>query len=250
MSIDAHCHIDLHSDPRAVVEAAVEAGVRVVAVTTTPAAFKISATFTDVERGIIPALGMHPEVVGSRPRDMDLFSKYLDQVLWVGEVGLDGSKRFKDSWNAQVKTFERVLRECSDVGGRILSVHSRSAAGYVFDLIARYPNAGTPVFHWFSGPPSEIPDAVALGAYFSANHQMLQSKSGLAIARNIPIDRLLTESDAPFATTDASLDLAGRLFAAESKLAEIFKCKLADIKLKISDNFNRLTSRSHEICDH
>lgn len=242
MSIDAHCHIDLHSDPKAVVEAAFEADVRVVAVTTTPAAFKVSSTFTDIERGIFPSLGMHPEVVGSRPQDICLFSKYLDRVSWVGEVGLDGSHRFKDFWDVQVQVFERVLRECSDAGGRILSVHSRSATMKVFDLISRYPDAGTPVFHWFSGRPAEVADGLAFGAYFSVNHQMLQSKSGQAIVRKIPIDRLLTESDAPFAKPDASDDLAGQLRATESRLAEILGYQLDQVKSRISDNFLRLTS--------
>ena len=247
MSIDAHCHIDLHPDPKAVVEAAVKAKLRVVAVTTTPAAFEISSTFTDIENGIIPALGMHPEVVGSRPQDIRLFSKYLNRVSWVGEVGLDGGRRHKGSWNAQVQVFERVLRECTDAGGRILSVHSRSATSKVFELISLYPEAGTPVFHWFSGRPSEVADGLALGSYFSVNHKMLQSKAGQAIARQIPMDRLLTESDAPFAKTDASNDLAEQLRSAEVKLAEIFGCQLDEIKSKICQNFLRLTSMPNDV---
>lgn len=247
MSIDAHCHIDLHPDPLAAVETAIKAKLLVVAVTTTPAAFKISSTFTAIEKGIIPALGMHPEVVGSRPRDIELFSKYLHRVSWVGEVGLDGSHRFKDSWDVQVRVFERVLRECSDAGGRILSIHSRSATQKVFDLLSRYPDAGTPVLHWFSGRPTEVADGLALGAYFSVNFQMLQSKTGQAVARKVPMDRLLTETDAPFAQNDASCDLAGQVQAAESKLAEIFDCQLDRMKLNISENFRRLTSMSNGI---
>jgi TatD DNase family protein len=242
VSVDAHCHIDLHADPMAVVEAAIDAGLRVVAVTTTPAAFKISSSFTNMEKGIIPALGMHPEVVGVRPQDIDLFSKYLDCVSWVGEVGLDGSRRFKDSWNAQVQVFERVLRECSDAGGRILSVHSRSATSKLYELISSYPEAGTPVLHWFSGRPSEVADGLALGAYFSVNYQMLQSKAGAAIVRQIPMNRLLTESDAPFANTDSFDDLAEQIRATESKLAEICGCQLVQMKSSISENFLRLTS--------
>ena len=242
MSIDAHCHIDLHPDPSAVLAEAIRADLELVAVTTTPAAFKVSSTFTSIDDGIIPALGMHPEVVGSRPNDIKLFSQYLDQVEWVGEVGLDGSRRFRNSWNAQVDVFERVLRECSIAGGRILSIHSRAASARVLDLLAKYPDSGTPVLHWFSGRISEVADAVALGCYFSMNYQMLQSKTGRALASKVPADRLLTESDAPFATSDASLDLASQLCAAESSLAEICGSEPGEMKSRIRENFQRLTA--------
>lgn len=242
MSIDAHCHIDLHTDPKAAMESAISARVQVVAVTTTPAAFKVSSTFTNTERGIFPALGMHPEVVGSRPQDMALFSRYLDQVAWVGEVGLDGSRRFHSSWDAQVAVFERVLQECSAAGGRILSVHSRSATSKVFDLLSQYPGAGTTVFHWFSGRSSEVAEAIRLGGYFSVNQEMMQSAAGKTIVRRIPMDRLLTESDAPFAKTRGPVDIAGQVRTAELQLAEIFGYQLEGVVAAIDENFRRLTA--------
>lgn len=244
MSIDAHCHLDLHANPKAVMEAAIAAKMQVVAVTTTPAAYHVSSTFTDIEHGIIPALGMHPEVVGSRTQDIRLFSKYLDRVSWVGEVGLDGSRRFRHFWEAQVEVFERVLQECSDAGGRILSVHSRLATKKVFELLKKYPHAGTPVLHWFSGHPSEVADGIALGAYFSVNQQMMQSDAGKAIIRQIPRGRILTESDAPFAKPNGAIDLAGQIGGAERQLAEIFECRLDEIQLVVHENFRKLTPKA------
>ena len=121
-------------------------------------------------------------------------------------------------------------------------MHSRSETSKVFELIASYPTVGTPAFHWFSGRPSEVAGGVALGAYFSVNYQMLQSKAGVAIARQIPLDRLLTESDAPFTKTDAPNDLAAQVRATEFRLAEILGHTAGQVISAISDNFRRLTT--------
>lgn len=243
MSVDAHCHIDLHPDPQSVVDMAVAAGLRVVAVTTTPAAFKGSSRFSDKSNGVLPALGMHPEVVGSRPKDISLFNKYLDQVIWVGEVGLDGSQRFRDSWDQQVAVFKQILNDCANAGGRVLSIHSRAASKEVLELLVENPNAGIPVLHWFSGRTTEVDIALDAGAYFSINDQMLRSKSGIAITRRVPLDRLLTESDAPFAQGDQGQSLPERIEGCENKLAEILKCKQETIRDAIDQNFSRLCSR-------
>ena len=242
MSVDAHCHIDLHSDPSAIVDSAIAAGLRVVAVTTTPAAFKISSTFSDESKGIVPALGMHPEVVGTRPKDISLFSKYLEKVTWVGEVGLDGSKRFRNSWNTQISVFDQVLRECSDAGGRILSIHSRSASSKVVEMLTNYRHAGTPVFHWYSGRLGDIEAALNLGSYFSVNAKMLSSKSGLAVAKRIPIERLLTESDAPFACDSKNDSIADQILECERRLAYVLNSDPKEIQENVLKNFERITS--------
>lgn len=241
MSVDAHCHVDLHSNPTAIVSAAIANRLRVVAVTTTPVAFSISSTFTNVKENIFPALGMHPEVVGDRPHDIDRFAQYLKDVVWVGEVGLDGSRRHSSSWSSQLDVFERVLRECSNLGGRILSIHSRSAARHVLELLEKHPGFGVPVMHWFSGSLSEARDAIALGAYFSVNLAMLQSKAGICITRMIPPNRLLTESDSPFAVNGNMVNLADHLRCTEIELAKVVGCSLPDVKALISENFDALT---------
>lgn len=239
MSVDAHCHVDLHADPRRIVESAISAGLKMVAVTTTPAAFTVSCTFTDKTKGVWPALGMHPEVVGSRPRDASLFSKYLDQVQWVGEIGLDGSSRFRGFWDMQISVFERILRQCSDAGGRVMSIHSRGAASKVIALLTDYPDAGIPVLHWFSGPLADVDTALKLGAYFSVNCQMLQSRAGQLVAQRIPLDRLLTESDAPFALSGHA-EINDQIIACEHRLAEIVDCDMRRLRRAVCENFERI----------
>ena len=244
MSVDAHCHIDLHADPESTVQAAVDAGIRVVAVTTTPAAFPVSSKYSDESKGVFPALGMHPEVVGLRPQDIEQFGQHLDRVAWVGEVGLDGSRRFAPTWNLQVDVFRRVLAECTKAGGRLLSIHSRAAAGSVLEVLKEYPDAGTPVFHWFSGKTEELTQCVDYGSYFSVNSQMLDSKSGARIAARIPLNRLLTESDAPFARTDGRCSVVGDVIGIVRKIARLRGLQHDEVSHAVDENFAILQQHS------
>ena len=242
MSVDAHCHVDLHRDPASVVRSAVISGLKIVAVTTTPAAFKGSSRFSDVSNGVWPALGMHPEVVGTRRKDVALFAKYVEEVDWVGEIGLDGSARFRGFWDDQVAVLEQVLGVCSEVGGKVLSIHSRAASAKVIELLSQFPDAGIPVFHWFSGQIAEVDAALRMGAFFSVNYQMLRTASGKAIARRIPLDRLLTESDAPFAAWD-NKSVVEQIHACEQELASILKCSQVHVVKTVSENFENLSAQ-------
>jgi len=245
MSVDAHCHIDLHSNPGKLLQELIDDGVQAVAVTTTPAAFRGSLRFTRKEQGIHAALGMHPEVVGSRPKDINLFTKYINDVQWVGEVGLDGSTRFKESWGQQLQIFATVLHECMMAGGKTLSIHSRRAGSEVLDCIEKQPQAGTPVLHWFSGSIKELERAIELGCFFSVNHQMLETKRGLGLLSRIPLTRLLTESDAPFTSRDHRT-IPERLRWCEAEISKVLRLEQLAVTDAIARNFHLLTSSPNE----
>src|SRR5690606_1932360 len=121
-----------------------------------------------------------------------------------------------------------------EAGGRNLSIHSRAASTEVIELLTKYPSAGTPVLHWFSGRLSDIESALELGAFFSVNHRMLQSRSGREIVRRIPLDKLLTESDAPFASPDQQHGIFASILKCEQELADVFDCDHAHIQQRVS----------------
>jgi TatD DNase family protein len=61
---------------------------------------------------------------------------------------------------------------------------------------------GVVVLHWFTGTKAEARRAAALGCYFSINAEMMRSDRGRALVAELPIDRLLTETDGPFTQID------------------------------------------------
>jgi TatD DNase family protein len=197
--IDLHCHIDLFPDPVAILDEAEARGAFVLAVTTTPRAWRGTRKLVGSRARIRVALGLHPEVVADRYGEVELLCALMPEARYIGEVGLDGSPPHRMSINRQVKVFDRILQECERLGGRILTIHSRGATDHVLDAIERHPRAGLPILHWFSGSAKQLERAASLGCWFSVGPAMMRSHKGRNLAAAMPLGRILTETDAPFA---------------------------------------------------
>lgn len=197
--IDLHCHLDLYPDPEAVTRRAIAENIYVLAVTTTPLAWDGTRTLVGNGSRIRVAVGLHPELVAERASEVDLVCERIADSKYVGEVGLDGSPNHIGTLERQAEVFHRILDSCALHGGRILTIHSRGAASPVLDVLAAHPGAGKAVLHWFSGSRSELSRAIAQGCWFSVGPAMLRGKKGRDLAAEMPRDRVLTESDGPFA---------------------------------------------------
>jgi TatD DNase family protein len=199
-AIDMHCHLDLYPDPAQVVQEVARAKSYVLSVTTTPKAWRGTAALAVGHPRIKTALGLHPQLAHERKGELVLFDTLLPETRYVGEVGLDGTPEYKPFWRDQQKVFDHILASSAKAGGRILTIHSRGAATPVLDALERHPEAGTPILHWFSGTKGELKRAIEIGCWFSVGPAMLKSKKGQEIASAIPRNRILTETDGPFAT--------------------------------------------------
>ena len=236
--IDFHCHLDLFPDPAEVAERCENEGIYVLSVTTTPSAWYGTRK---LERPRIrTALGLHPQLAHERRSELGLFDELLSETCYVGEVGLDGAPSFRAHWREQLQVFDHILHSCARVGGRILSIHSRSAAKTVMDRLEAVPHAGTFILHWFSGSPRELSRAVALGGWFSVGPAMLAGKKGRALAAQLPRDRVLTESDGPFARIGDQAAMPWDTAIAEQDLATLWNMDKAEAASLLRDNLRRL----------
>lgn len=239
--IDLHCHLDLYSDPAAVIRSVTERGMYVLSVTTTPRAFPVMKRMIKEAPRIRLGLGLHPELVAQRHSEVDLFPALLGETDYVGEVGIDGSPPHQASLDLQERTFRKILEHCSDQGGRILSIHSRGAAGRVLDCLEAYPKAGTAVLHWFSGSPKELERAADLGAWFSVGPAMLRSGRGRNLVAGMPQQRVLTETDGPFARDGGRALYPWDVASAEPALAEVWSVDVRGAREVIRQNLVRLS---------
>lgn len=199
---DFHCHVDLLPAPAAFIDACDRQRLVTIAVTTTPKAWPQNRQWTSNSRYVHAAAGLHPELAGARHGEIGLLESIMKETTFVGEVGLDGRAEHRQTWAAQIEVFTRVLEQADRLGGRVISVHSRAAATEALRCIQDRTRPGRvmPILHWFSGSFAAADRAVALGCYFSINPNSLENESGALLARRLPPDRLLTETDAPFAT--------------------------------------------------
>jgi TatD DNase family protein len=199
---DFHCHLDLYPNPAAVIASCEENRIATFAVTTTPKAWPQNRKWAAQRVYTHPAVGLHPEVVGTRYGELALLEEYIKESRLVGEIGLDGSPQHRKNWDQQMTVFVRALTLAQRLGGRVVSIHSRRAANEVIKCLTQHvtPERVVPILHWFSGSVSGARKAAELGCYFSVNTRMLEHDSGILLVRSLPEERLLTETDGPFTT--------------------------------------------------
>jgi TatD DNase family protein len=202
--VDFHCHLDLYPDLQAAIAKAEAARIYTLTVTTTPKAWPRNHELTRGTRYVRAALGLHPQLVAERAGELALWEYHLPETRYVGEVGLDAGPRFYKSLDSQKQVFRTVLERCAEAGGKILTVHSVRSVPTVLDMIERHlpRNRGVVVLHWFTGSKAEARRAAAIGCYFSINTEMTRSERGCALVAELPMDRLLTETDGPFTQID------------------------------------------------
>ena len=200
--VDTHCHFDLFRNPRQIVQEAERNRIHSIAVTNTPSVFDPMQRLTNGLRYVRPALGLHPELAIQRASELPIFERKLPETRYVGEVGLDYKVVVKPGERAKQRAiFQAILEHCANAGGRILTIHSRRAEADVVAALREY-QPGPFILHWYSGPLKTLSAAVAAGAYFSVNAAMVRSGRSRRLIQEIPLDRMLTESDGPFVQLD------------------------------------------------
>jgi len=239
---DLHCHVDLFSDPAALIAACETAQIVTLAVTTTPLAWAQNRRWTATSPYVHAALGLHPELAGERHVEIAVFEQLLEQARFIGEVGLDTSPQHRKHWTTQISVFNRVLAGAHRLGGRVVSIHSRRAAGEVLRCLDEHttPDRVLPILHWFSDSATLAQRAVDLGCYFSVNHRMLDSQSGLALIQGLPLERLLTETDAPFTSMPARKSEPIDILATVERLAAARSVSKLDMGNTLTANARRV----------
>lgn len=240
--IDMHCHLDLYPDPQATVSAIKTSGAYVLSVTTTPVAWGRTSALATGNKRIKTALGLHPQLAAERLGELAIFDKLLPLTRYVGEVGLDGSAGCKASWSQQMQVFDHVLASCMREGGKILTLHSRGAATAVLDALERHPGFGVAVLHWFSGTHKELARAIEMGCWFSVGSGMLKSKKGRELTKNMPPDRVLTETDGPFAQLNGKALEPAQCQDAIYELARCWGLDAQVTREKVVESFRTLIS--------
>jgi TatD DNase family protein len=152
------------------------------------------------ENLVIPSIGLHPWFVKERsPTWLETLKRHLDSSpCAIGEIGLDKWIKGCDL-PAQEEVFISQLLLAAE---RELpaSIHSLKAWGRLYDLLreARLPKCGF-LLHSYGGPREMIPQFAKLGAYFSVSGYFMASRkrSNFEAFRDVPLDRLLIETDAP-----------------------------------------------------
>ena len=196
--IDAHAHLDEVPNLNLELGRARDAGV--VAVIAVGSEEKSNEAVLRIARRhpgfVLPALGLHP---WSLREDFESTLKSIennvDECVALGEVGLDF--RIQKARELQIEAFKRVLEFARRFRKPVI-VHSRWAWREAFELV-REGGVKRAVFHWYSGPLETLRELLASGCYISATPAAEYSEPHRLALKEVPLDRLLLETDSPVA---------------------------------------------------
>lgn len=240
-SVDMHCHLDLYSNPKMEIERAGESGAYILSVTTTPSAWLQTRALASRYPRIKTALGLHPQLAGERIRELSLFDRLLPEARYVGEVGLDGGEGCRGFWDSQVEVFNHVLNSCAEQGGRILTIHSRNAATEVMDSLATHAGFGIAILHWFSGTKKELARAIEMDCWFSVGSAMVNGAKGRELVKLMPPERILTETDGPFAKLHGQALVPAQCGGIVQYLSQAWGISTDETSKKILNNLRELS---------
>ena len=238
--IDFHCHLDLYPNARRLADQVAAMNRFTLVVTTSPRAWQATSRVFAGYDSIKVALGLHPEIVSEKAAELELLISCVCQAEIIGEVGLDGSVRHRHTCEQQESILEAVLSESERCGGKILSLHSRNAAGRVLHYIERHCRTSVPVLHWFSGTIEQTRRAVAMGCWFSVGPAMLRGAKGRRILEELPIDRVLPETDGPFAMNGSSPYMPWEAITISSTVAATWNMTEEEVRQQFLDNLSHL----------
>ena len=243
---DMHCHLDFMSNAAEVAADAAQQGLAIFATTVTPQGYERACGDLAGHSNVRIGVGLHPWWVADGRctwADVEQAAALAREARYVGEVGLDFSpKHVPDGSNeSQVKAFAKVVRACADgtavTGPKLLSIHSVRSAGTVLDVLQESGCLETCrcIFHWFSGTSDELHRAVKAGCWFSINEMMLATRRGREYARQLPLDKLLLETDLP-PQQDAPFSAEAIISSLERTVEQLVAIKKADVRSITTQN--------------
>lgn len=133
--------------------------------------------------------------------EIDWIADNLHLAVAIGECGLDRHWVDDEAVRAEQERVLRRLCVLSNETGKPLILHTRKAEQRTFEILQeeRVVKAD---FHCFSGKSVLGAKIAEAGYYLSIPPIIERSKSFQSLARSVPLDRLLTETDAPYMSAD------------------------------------------------
>ena len=206
--IDTHAHLydeAFASEEDAAIERAISSGVdRIVFPDIDLQTRDIMFAIADRHQGsVFPCLGLHPTSVGKDwEKEMAAIEGYLSRKIYaIGEIGMDcyWSKEF-------IREQQEVLRiqlELADKLNLPVIIHSRESTELIINVLkeCRHLNLKG-VFHAYSGSIETFRELQKLGEwYIGIGGVLTYRKASIAeTVREIPLDRILLETDSPYLT--------------------------------------------------
>ncbi|MCY6372004.1 TatD family hydrolase [Clostridium ganghwense] len=190
---------------------------------------------------IIPTFGIHPWNAAKYVDRLDAIEEYIYKTPMIGEIGLDFYwVKDKAQFGAQRKVLSFFLQKAKEQN-KVVNLHTKGAEQEILDLLDEYKIENA-IIHWYSGPKDILKNMICRNYYFTLGVEISYSDKITAIAQEIPLNRLLTETDGPGAEEWISGKRGMPILIEKvvSNLSEIKGISKEEIKQIVFENFNTL----------
>ncbi len=242
MLIDAHAHVDRYDEE---LSAALEE-INRVRIFTVSTAMDVPSYERNREIAarcplVLPAFGIHPWNAPQYAGRLEELAAYIDASPMLGEIGLD-HRWVEDAsaYPAQRRVLEFFLAAARDQD-KIVNLHTSGAEREVMELLERFA-VRRAIVHWYAGPLDLLREWIGRGAYFTIGVEIFSSEHIQNIAREIPMDRLLTETDNPggLKWLNGTLGMPSHLQQVVERLAIVRGIRANQVTSAVEANWRRL----------
>ncbi len=205
MFIDSHCHLEMEEydeDRDRVVASALREGISsMLTVGTEQRYFAKVVEIAESYPCVLGAIGVHPHNAAAYSDALEQEIKAFlahPRIIGYGEIGLDFYRNYAPR-DVQMTVFARQI-EVARTAGLPIIIHSRNAAEETLGILreARLEGHST-IVHCYSYGIETARELLDMGMYLSIPGTVTYKNSGLPeVVRYVPLDRLLSETDAPF----------------------------------------------------
>ena len=205
MLVDSHCHLDfpeLHAQLPQLLESMKMQGVEwVLCPGVTLERLPSVLALAEANPHIYAAVGVHPDTQQGKDPSVDELVELAahPKIVAIGETGLD-YYRLEGDLEWQRTRFRRHI-QAARITDRPLIIHTRAASADTLAILHEEgANEARGVFHCFTEDMEVARQALDLGFFISISG-IVTFKNAIAmkeVARMVPMDRLLVETDAPY----------------------------------------------------
>ena len=244
--IDSHCHLDFKQfdrDRSAVIERAMAAGVEMminsgIDIPTNRKSLELASKYPFIRA----TLGLNPnslEDLSDRDlkAELDFIKENASRAVAVGEAGLDYYRcKNQAARDRQIAVFRQVIDLAEELDLPLV-IHSRDAEQQALEMVRDKKKV---VFHCYGGSLGTMKEAVGLGFYISLATIVCRSGQHQILARNVPLDKLLVETDSPFLAPGRGRNEPSNVLESVKLIARIRNAEPSEIARATSENARRI----------